>query len=596
MPEPPPALAKLEGRREAPYHRTNAINTRDFEGMRRNARIRLLAIAAALLLHAPAIASPIVETEDGPVTGHAGNGVMNWLGIPFAAPPLGPERWAMPRPPQKWTDPLRYGAAFGPACPQTRRYGLTEASLAEDCLSLNVSAPLDRREGEKLPVIYWVHGGAFVGGASRLYRLDWLAAKGAVVVSSNFRLGALGYMAHRSFPKETNGALALADQRFAMQWIQRNIARFGGDPGNVTIMGESAGAASICSHLAAPEEVKGLFHKAALQSAGCLFPLQTVEQGYDFGDRVEAKLREIERLAGRNCDPDQRKCLENAPIDSLLKAQEAATLNLKDWAIKVGAPQGAPRSFADALTSGKFMKVPLLFGGTRDEVKLYVGYDEQDCKKGVAAKCTTPETIDGFLAAIYSAPAAARINRAYDVDKKKFAGAPALRGDIMSDYNPLIGINNCLYLHTADTIRRFSPGQPVFQWEFADENAPVLGVGIPATPDPGFHIGAAHSTELNYLFPNFSNTSAIDGPELSPASQKLSGLMLDYWTSFARDGVPKTDRKSEGPAVWPAAANARMVLRLEPGNVGFYNADAAHKCGFWRKLFPKELGPVREER
>lgn len=546
---------------------------------------------AAGLLSGAALADPVVETEYGPVTGHARNGVVEYRGVPFAAAPLGALRWAAPRPPRKWRDAARYGETFGQACPQTRRYGLTEASVDEDCLSLNVSIPADIGKGEKLPVIYWIHGGAFVGGSSRLYRLDWLAARGAVVVSSNFRLGAIGYMAHRSLPRATNGALALADQRFALKWIKRNIARFGGDPGNVTIMGESAGAASICSHLAAPEEVKGLFHKASIQSGGCLFPLQSVREGYEFGDKVEAKLREIERRAGRDCDPDPRKCLENAPIASLLQAQDAATANLKDWAIKVGAPHGAPRSFADALKTGRFVGVPLLFGGTRDEVKLYVGYDEQDCRRGVVEKCTTPETIDRQLEAIYSPPAAAAIIRAYDVDAEKQAGAPALRGRIMSDYNPLIGINNCLYLHTADAIRRFAPKTSVHQWEFADENAPVMGVGVPRTPDPGFRIGAGHSTELNYLFPNFSNTSAIDGPDLAPASQKLADLMLAYWTSFARDGAPRAG--ADGQPVWPAAMNAQMVLRLEPGNVALYDANAQHKCDFWRAQFPQQLDAVR---
>jgi len=191
------------------------------------------------------VADPaVVQTSYGAVRGMIHDDVREFKGIPYAAAPVGALRWAMPRRPRLWTGVLD-ATKFGSACPQVSRYGLTEASDDENCLTINVTAPYDKPAKRK-PVLVWIHGGAFVGGSSALYPLDTLVKSGdMVVVSMNYRLGVFGFMPHPSFDKAHNGGYGLEDQRLALRWVKRNIAAFGGDPNNVTIAGESAGGAGV---------------------------------------------------------------------------------------------------------------------------------------------------------------------------------------------------------------------------------------------------------------------------------------------------------------------------------------------------------------
>jgi para-nitrobenzyl esterase len=154
-------------------------------------------------------------------------------------------------------------------------------------LPLSERHPTNEKEAHLRPVIVWIHGGAFVGGSSSLYPLDFLASTGdATVVSMNYRLGVLGFMAHPAFSDEWNGALGLEDQRAALRWVKRNITAFGGDPATVTIAGESAGGAAVCMHVVAPQETQGLFQNAIVQSAGCVTPLKSVRENSMTGLQV----------------------------------------------------------------------------------------------------------------------------------------------------------------------------------------------------------------------------------------------------------------------------------------------------------------------
>ena len=197
----------------------------------------------------------VIQTDLGAVRGVYRNGVLEFRGIPYAAAPSGDRRWAPPQPAAAWTG-IRDASNFGSACPQAAQFGLTEESNDEDCLSINVSVPKGVKVGVKTPVFVWVHGGAFVGGSSNLYRLDALARSGVVAVTFNYRVGVFGFMPHPAFDAAYNGGYGLEDQR--------NIAAFGGDPDNVTLAGESAGAGSICQHFASPEHVEGLFYKVIM--------------------------------------------------------------------------------------------------------------------------------------------------------------------------------------------------------------------------------------------------------------------------------------------------------------------------------------------
>ncbi len=537
----------------------------------------LLALLALSALSAPEVSAQpaktqplVVQTVGGAVRGVVRNGVREFRGIPYANSNAGEKRWTAPVPAAAWTG-VRDAENFGPACPQVARFNLTEASDNEDCLSVNISTPVKAAaDGKKRAVLVWIHGGGFVGGASSLYRLDWLA-KEVVVVSMNYRFGALGFMPHPAFDADFNGNLGLEDQREALRWVKRNIAAFGGDPDRVTLAGESAGGGSTCMHLATPERSGGLFQQAIIQSAGCLQPMPSVAEASDLGLKVAAH-------SALKCD-DQKAaldCLRRAPLAALLQAQtEVAGTAIMGYGPSVGS-KANPRPMRESLRTGNIVRVPLLMGGTRDELRLYIGYDVQ------AGRPVTRENYSAHLKGLYGERAEA-VEMQYPLRHADVP--PETLGTAMSDYNPAVGINNCLYLRTGEAFAKFAP---VWQWEFADRNAPVIGVGIPAKPDVGFELGAVHSSELNYLFPKLSNTSKIDAPDLALASQKVSDQMVAYWTSFVKNGAPKV---ANAPA-WPRYGKPGSVMRFEPGKTGPYDSARLHKCGFWNGLYPERLGAL----
>jgi len=521
----------------------------------------------------------VISTPQGQLRGVVRNGVSEYRGIPYARKP---ERWSPPQPSPGWQG-VRDGGSFGPACPQLARFNLTEASSEEDCLSVNVSRPLTIPPDRRLPVLVWLHGGAFVGGSSSLYRLDALARQGMVVVSANYRLGVLGFMPHPAFDPATNGNLGLMDQREALRWVQHNIATFGGDPSNVTVAGESAGAGSICMHLAAPELSRGLFHKAVVMSAGCLAALPTVQVYSQLGTTIAA------RVGCPQIEPAHLlACMRSKPLVDPVDGDKGL-LQAGAWATRgktltfgpsIGASGANPRSMADAIAQGNVQRVPVLMGGTRDELRLYIGYDQQSPDPITAANYA--ERLLKHYGTSETTPMGKRILARYPLTDRNLA--PETLGSVISHYHPQVGINNCLYLNTAtQLVRRI--GLPLYSFEFADPNALVLGVGIAATPDPKMALGAVHSSGLNYLFPHLSNTNRIDGPDLLSPSQPLAEQMQQMVASFAARGVPS----GTGLPAWPVFTKGRSVMRLMPGQSAIDDAGAHHDCSFWRELFPKEL-------
>ncbi len=548
-----------------------------------HSRSVLRSLAALALLTLGAAATPnalasktstgplVVRTEQGAIRGALRDNVREFRGIPYAASTASDQRWTLPQPAPHWKG-TRDGVNFRDPCPQVARFNLTEASSEENCLTVNVSVPA--LTVRKAPVLVYIHGGAWVGGSASLYRLDALARTGLVVVSVNYRLGALGFLAHPALAPEGSGAWGIADQRAALHWVQQNIAAFGGDPGNVTIGGESAGAGSVCIHLANANLSKGLFHKAIIQSGGCLYPRQKVKQAEQLGLKVAAAV-------GCSNEATALACLRAVPLDLLLKKQtELASSGIVSFAPSGGSAVN-PVDNTEAMARGDFLRVPVLMGATRDEMRLYVAYDLQAGKK--LDDANYPQWLQGIYGRTPEEQAAKipeRVAAQYPVGGAE--PAPAVLGTAMTDFMPSIGIGACLQLHTGETMARYTD---LWQWEFADRDAPVLGVGITPQPDPGFLMGAVHAAELNYWFPNFDNTHKMVAPDLAPPSQALSNQMLEFVANFARTGQPT----AAGLPEWPRYTDHTKVMWMEPGKTALVNASKVHHCEFWKSLYPNRL-------
>ena len=527
-------------------------------------------------------------------TDAAGGRVIEYRGIPFADSPSGDLRWELPKTKTAWTGTFD-ASDFGPACPQVKRFNLTDASNNEDCLSINITAPADLKQGEKLPVLFWIHGGAFVGGSSNLYRLDKLANQGRmVVVTANYRLGFLGFVPLPALANNpVNGNFGIEDQREAMRWVQRNISKFGGDPKNITVSGESAGAASVCMHLASPDQVNGLFHKAIIMSAGCLAHIKSVDEA------ISTSGTEISNNLDCPNNGKQLACLRNKPIEQILAVQtKYANANATDLAIFAPVYGTAnstpprpnatiPTSIADALSQtkgGKFLPVPTLIGGEQKEILLYVGYWWQAGQTG-ALPVNTTTVLSSWLPNFYGKKAnAVAVKYGFKKNLSDTASAEKL-GVALSDYNDSIGINNCLYYKTADTIQAYPGAKPLYVFEFADPNALVNGVGI-STPYPNFSMGPVHSAIINYVFPGYSNNSKINAPALPADSELLSEQIVQYWSKFVSSGNPAS---SNLPS-WPTyAKNTKSIMKFAPNQVGLFNGHNAHHCEFWKSQYPKNL-------
>ncbi len=524
-----------------------------------------------------------VMTKYGEMRGTLGNNVLEFKGIPYAEPPIGNLRWELPKPVKRWKDVLD-ATRYRSACPQLERYGIPESSENEDCLYLNVTVPAPNDKPvprtSKLPVIVWIHGGGFVGGSSGLYDLSEIARSGkVVVVSMNYRLGVFGFMPHAKFDPEFNGAYGLEDQRAALRWVRETIESFGGDKNNVTLMGESAGAASVCMHILAPFRTKNLFHKAIIESGGCTYKLRHVIEGIE---KVGKPLAAIVGCTGDN----ELKCLREKSVKELLNAgRTAAASDLMAFTPTYGT-KAVPHQSDEALAKGEFVHVPMINGGTRDELRLYVAYDL------IEGKLTTRDNFKKRLEETYFGkdPVSGE-DRSSSVLKEykppEDLSTASWLGTIRSDFNPDSGLNVCLFLRTAQLASKYVN---VYQYEFADRDAPDV-VKHPVTQEGMIKMGAVHSSELPYQFPGFSNTLKRDDPPLEKPQRELAKLMMDYWTNFARTGNPNEPGKLPK---WEPFKTAKDVLWFEPGKPlhplkDEDVVDKLHHCNFWRRLYPELL-------
>jgi para-nitrobenzyl esterase len=487
-----------------------------------------------------------VKINDGQLKGYAANGISTFLGIPFAAPPVGDLRWKPPAPPAKWTG-VRDAGSFGPSCVQTSTFGVFALpSRSEDCLYLNVFTPTSRRNKLR-PVMVWIHGGGLINGRANDYDPRKLIKDGdVVVVSITYRMNVFGYMAHPALDREGHafGNYGTLDQQAALQWVQANIKAFGGDPGNVTVFGESAGGLAILFNAVSPG-AKGLFHKAILESgvsAAAQTPIEAAEKiGTDFATAI-------------GCEDQTASCMRGKSVDDII-AKAGRFLNT---AVRSVDGTVLPAQMQALMAEGKFHKVPILIGNNLNEWTWFVSLGELASNKPIAK-----EDYEKSLAGTFGAERGAKVAAQYPV-----AGFPSASEGIAH------ALTSWAFVCPSRRIMRSAErnGAPVYVYEFIDAKAPQYFAPV------SFPYGAAHTLELQYIFPRYHGAAGAPRP-LSAEQQKLSDAMVKYWTNFARTGNPN----GKGLPSWPkwTDANPQTQLLDAPSITTAKDSGVDRKCGFW---------------
>lgn len=481
--------------------------------------------------------APVVATTAGRVRGSADAGTSVFRGVPYAAPPVGERRFAPPVPPPSW-EGERDATRFGPAAIQApssleQMMGGAVTDTSEDCLTLNVWAPVGAAE---LPVMVWVHGGAFVTGTGSMVWYDGtrLSARGAVVVTLNYRLGALGFLHLDGIFEgcEGTGNLGLADQVAALRWVQHNIAAFGGDPGNVTVFGESAGAMSIATLLATPS-ASGLFHRAIMESGAANFVA-----GAEAADATARKY-----LAEVGVDPgDGLAALRQVPAAELLAAQErvSASLSFDDGLAFTPVIDGAvvPERPAEAIAAGCAAAVDVIIGTTTEELKMFLLLEPELAAMDEAALLI--RTDETFVPRGHQPGAALATYRR----RLPEGSAQDLLSAVATDHTfrvPAIELAQDQVAHNPHT----------YMYLFAHRS-----------PAFGGMLGACHALEIPFVWDNLARPgAAMFAGEPTSELEALAEAMADAWVAFARTGAPSADELPD----WPAYdTDRRATLWFEP--------------------------------
>jgi para-nitrobenzyl esterase len=471
-------------------------------------------------------------------------GVEGFLGIPYAAPPVGEQRWRAPQPVQSW-NVVRDASKFGAACAAAKSTN-GPRSEAEDCLFINVWRPAKTAEDARLPVYVFVHGGGFINGSSNQADMTEMVGRtGIIGVSFNYRLGPLGFFSHSSIT-EDSGDFGLMDQQAALRWVHDNIAGFGGDPARVTIGGESAGGYSVCAHLVAPGSA-GLFSQAMMQSGSCIsIPL------------AEAQKRAATIADKVGCTgADPAACLRAAPAGKLIDVPYPGIAALPTDGTSV-----LPIAPRKAVAEGNFQRVAIVFGSNRDEGRTFrqgdIGWTESDYTKWVSD--TFGAKADKVLA-----------DYPWPNNADAYTGA-YLSGAIFTDAGLAAGIGGCPSFELAQDLSKYAP---VFAYEFGHRTGPGL------TREHGaYQWGAGHAAELAYLFPSFDNGEPIT-PLFDAGERALASGMTSYWGAFVKQGVPA----DKDGAAWPIFNGAGQVLSLQAAERSYVLSPEAfrreHDCKLW---------------
>ena len=525
------------------------------QGLQRCALTAVLAFGAGVSIysaHAQAQQQTrIVHIADGDVQGATADGVDKFLGIRYAAPPVGDLRWRPPQAPARWAGTLQ-ATKFGATCAQAARGVFAAPSKSEDCLTINVFAPhaVDA-PAAKQPVMVWFHGGGLFSGESDDYDGSKLVQRGHVLlVTLNYRVGVLGFLSHPALNGEGHPFInyGIMDQQLALKWVQQNIAAFGGDPSNVTIFGQSGGGTAVMANLVSPLS-KGLFHRAINESGtriGDTDAAMALQAGKDFATAA-------------GCTDQSAACLRALSIEQILDHQ-APIMKYLGGTFPVVDGTIISHTAAAAFSTGQFNQVPIINGLVEDEQAFFL--PEANTHKPLTAK----EVED--YAASFGAEHAATLLARYPL-----AGyaSPSLAEIAMAQ-----GMKSCV-ARLLD--RQWSRYVPVYAYEFDDRTAPSY------FPDLSYPMRAYHTAELQYLFPLFRGGQGTSHP-LNDAQQKLSDQIVDYWATFARSGDPNRGSTEELPKQLPTwqrySAETDNFLALnspEPKMADGYGK--ANDCALW---------------
>jgi para-nitrobenzyl esterase len=494
-----------------------------------------------------------VQVSGGAIRGRRLDGHLSFRGIPYAAAPVGDRRWRPPAPVTPWSG-VRDTTVSGNPAPQSAQSFGDVTSVDEDCLTLDVTVPQIPRTGR--PVVVWLHGGGGTNGTAAVHDARRLAVTGdVVVVAPNFRLGVFGCFGHPGLAD--GGTFGLQDQQAALRWVRRNIARFGGDPANVTLVGESYGALTVAAHLVSPASA-GLLHRAVLQSGFSILgsaPAHTFIPGVPALPPMWIPAAELERFGGVTAVEHGWVKPASAPESALAQLRRVPVADLLTASGAFIRPAfGAavlPESPEDALRAGRLHRMPLMLGTTSDEARFFVGLFAD-----LAGNPVTAESYPRLLAEAFG-DRADEVAARYALDR--FPTPSLAWARICTDRawaRPAWELGRALAAHT-DT----------WFYEFADRDAPSL------VPLPGFPTGALHSSELAYQF-DFPG-----GPALSAAQSGFAEQMNRYWTAFAAHGAPG---RADLPA-WPDVGTG-YVQSLAPGRIGRTDYVAGHDLDFWARM------------
>ncbi|KAH3811992.1 cAMP-regulated D2 protein-like [Dreissena polymorpha] len=510
------------------------------------------------------IASPIVKTTTGLVQGATSESAQEFLGIPFAQPPIGERRWADPTPALSWEPNILNATEKRPGCPQkfcTSFLPNTSCPTvtSEDCLFLNIWTPLDANATSGYPVMVFIHGGAFKWGSASnvVYDGSYLARDGrVVVVTIAYRIGLLGFLYTGDGKDDANGNFGINDQRLAMQWIQQNIANFGGDIHKVTLFGQSAGAQSVYIHLMT-SETTGLFRAAIIESSPFAVPYRT---------KGEALLLSKKVCEYLNCREDDLTCLRSKTSDEINDALQAVTFKitgrkLDEYFEPVGPVLNGNELHAqpmDAARMGIIRNIPIMVGTTTEEGRLFV--------YGAWRHNLTKAEYEAVLALLHPTHFE-EVEKEYPADDK-----PDLRDElslVVTDYLFACATRNV----TRNILNKGNTNVFLYVFDHATSARDVWGI------DTFCEGHVCHAEEIEYIFGNKLSSGNFTEDELN-----LSGSMVTYWSNFAYTMNPNVGPRTSNLS-WPSYDTKvdTLLYFKTPENklLRNYKSDV---CKFWDEI------------